>query len=271
MAWWVMPALTLGAALWTKYKRTAGKFRWVRMTEKKLRQLPPGLVLARELETGDSLPDAPEGYSWKAVTMLLSTTPLTPPQEVVIHALEPKLPITRPASMEAMASSYMTAQEAKGSPNLGWWQNLLTVEDCYEYEIIPPAAVSRNDAADLATARGAAEMGDIGSSYLTSQEVQRSPALGYFLTEEYVQSAPRLGEALALDLRKQGVRLRDIPPGNARAKDFVVLEDCSVHQVVRGGPGGVLRIREIKPRKGRERDVHAASGRVQCAFGVRPA
>ena len=86
---WMMPAVTLAIALYVKGKRKAGKVRWVERTEEQLKKLPAGFILAKLLDYGDELPPPPEGSKWREITMLVSTSPISAPEELVVHVLDP--------------------------------------------------------------------------------------------------------------------------------------------------------------------------------------
>lgn len=188
-AWWLMPGLTLGVALYVRSKRKAGKVRWIEKTEEELKKLPAGLIMAKLLDYGDELPQPPEGFKWREITMLISTTPISAPEELVVHVLDPIF------------------QNGEG---------LLPVHSLEEPGI-----------------------GSLGSTYLTTQQEEASPHLGYFLTEQYLQTAPHLGgisglaprdEAMALHhaFHQYGKRLQHKPPTSATVGDVVVTPDCQV-------------------------------------------
>lgn len=148
VAWWIMPAATLGIALYARSKRKAGKVRWIPKTEAEVKRLPTGFVMASLLESGDELPAPKEGHRWKELSFLLSTSPLTPPEEVHIHVLDPIF--NNAQGLSTFLTSQQMAKEAFELP------------------------------------------GGLGSTYLTSQGVKRSPELGFFLTAEYLETAPHL-------------------------------------------------------------------------------
>ena len=168
MAWWLMPAVTLGIALYAKGKRKAGKVRWIPKTKEDVKKLPAGLVLAQLIEYGDELPEPPQGHRWMPMTFMLSTTPLTPAEEVEIHVLEAMF------SNGDGVGSFLTVQQMEQRP-------------------MPSVALQRG-------------VEGMGSSYLTTQEVDSSPRLagllgvsnlGYFLTTQEMGTAPQLDQYAA--------------------------------------------------------------------------
>ena len=129
VAWWLMPAIMLGTSLYAKGKMKSGKFRWIPKTEAEVKKLPVGYVMATMVETGDALPVPPTGHGWKEIKILMSTTPLTPPEEISMHVMEPMsanapafsgfLTAQQVVDPTGLGSSYATTQEIAASPKLG--------------------------------------------------------------------------------------------------------------------------------------------------------
>lgn len=126
MGGWLLPAMLIGTALWARSKRSSGKVRWVQKTEQEVKQMPIGLVLEQQMESGDALPAPKEGHRWKAIQMYVATSPLTAPEEIVIHVLEPIFGANLSAflttqlvqSPTGLGSSYLTTDDVTVSPKL---------------------------------------------------------------------------------------------------------------------------------------------------------
>ena len=85
---WFMPALVFGAGMYIKNKGSAGKFRWLSMTELEAKKLPV-IAAVHKSESGEALPAAPPGAKWKPITLLYAAGPFSAPSEVLIHVLDP--------------------------------------------------------------------------------------------------------------------------------------------------------------------------------------
>ena len=88
---WLMPALVFGAGLYIKSRASSGRYRWLAMTEREAKGLPV-IAAVGKAESGDALPQAPEGSRWKPITLQYSASPFSAPSEVEIHVLEPVRP-----------------------------------------------------------------------------------------------------------------------------------------------------------------------------------
>jgi hypothetical protein len=141
----LFPAILVGTSLWARKKRTAGSVRWIRKTEEQVKRLPVGLALERHMEHGDALPQAPAGFRWKGIKMLVATSIFTAPEDMEVYVLEPMF--------NGGLNAFLTKQLVQRPTGLG-------------------------------------------SSYLTTQDVQVNPHLGYFLTTQGLRTAPVLGADL---------------------------------------------------------------------------
>lgn len=84
---WVFPALLFGAGLYIKQKQKAGKFRWIAQPEGAVKAMPVILAVAKS-ESGEALPEPPQGFRWKEIVLMYAASPLSAPSEARIHVLE---------------------------------------------------------------------------------------------------------------------------------------------------------------------------------------
>lgn len=112
---WLFPAVLFGAGLWIKQKQKAGKFRWIAQGEDAVKAMPVILAVAKA-ESGEALPEPPQGFRWKEITLIYSVSPLSPPSEARIHVLEQWLNGIQP---EQTANSSHVTVEGLGLAGLG--------------------------------------------------------------------------------------------------------------------------------------------------------
>ncbi len=106
MAWWTMPALTVGAMYLVKRKGKAGKFRWVELTKADVSRAPISLIMA-QISSGPELPEPPAGTTWKPMEIAIAPSPFAAVQEVTIHILEKWVPLDpRHESPDPMAGGH---------------------------------------------------------------------------------------------------------------------------------------------------------------------
>ncbi len=87
MAWWTMPAITIGAMFLVKQRGKAGKVRWINLTKDDVSRAPIGLIMA-QLQSGDALPNPPDGTTWKPMKIAVAPSPFAAVQEITINILE---------------------------------------------------------------------------------------------------------------------------------------------------------------------------------------
>lgn len=115
MPWWLTPAIIAGAYYYAKAKGKEGRVRWLRETEAAMLTLPTALLMSK-VESGDRLPQPPNGFVWHAVKIFMSSSPLAPPAEVEINVLDPIVNGMIPKSVSGlegtMLSNFLTAPQA---------------------------------------------------------------------------------------------------------------------------------------------------------------
>lgn len=202
VAWWLMPAIMLGTSLYAKARMKAGKFRWIPKTEAEVKKLPVGYVMATMVETGDELPVPPAGHGWKEIKMLMATTPLTPPEEIVMHVMEPMF-----ANAQAIGG-FLTSQQITDPTGLG-----STYPTTQEIAVAPRL-----------------------SNFLTREYYATAPQLDGFeglgslcgwpdgLLEAMTSLRQTMDQAEP-DLRARGLQWDDVRPNEVRAGDFMVMRD----------------------------------------------
>ena len=109
---WLFPAVLFGAGLYIKQKQKAGKFRWIAQPEDQVKAMPVIFAVAKS-ESGEALPEPPQGFRWKEIVLTYAASPLSAPSEARIHVLEQWL-----NSAPAGANSFVSL-EGLGLGDLG--------------------------------------------------------------------------------------------------------------------------------------------------------
>lgn len=137
MAWWTVPAITIGAMLLVRTKGKAGKFRWIELTEEQVELAPIGLIMAR-VKSGEELPDPPPMTTWKPMQIAVAPSPFAAVQRITLHVLEKwqEGPLqqepTEPIAGASDLGFFLTKEYLETAPVLGpgprvgdlgqWWR-----------------------------------------------------------------------------------------------------------------------------------------------------
>lgn len=119
MAWWFTPALMFGVSYYVRNKIKSAKVRWLNMPEAEAKKLPTIAAIAKS-EGGEALPEPPEGYRWKPITLIYSASPFAPQSTFEVNVLESWLGNGAPTSQEVGGLHYfLTREYLQTAPRLG--------------------------------------------------------------------------------------------------------------------------------------------------------
>jgi len=233
MVSWLLPALTVGVAIYVKGRTAKPKdektLQWLALTEAEMMAYPLA-ILASKIESGPELPTPRPGYHWKLVRMMIATSIFSTPTEAQFYILQNGLQI--------------------GQKSVGQLPGFFTGEDIAQVLVHPQAAPETVALApwEWQGVQGVAPTSmTLGSTYITTQELAQQPRLddlGFFLTTQELGASPYLAD-LAADpetargalealrkaieemmplARQHGLVIRRVEPGNVMAGDIIVLK-----------------------------------------------
>lgn len=272
----LMPALIGGLMLYGKSKASAA-FRWIMSDEMSVLSMPVALLLTK-VETGESLPEAPQGFRWKQVSVSFASSPFATPQQLIINVLEQWLngsSIPGAAPQTPAINGFLTAQGAMAAGMHGF----LTSQGVM--------AAGMHGFLDRESVAMSPAMGEVldRSTYLYSP--QTAPDFGGYATEEAMRASAHypahrgggIGEGgdvlgqLGAELRSKGLLLAPIGKKGIKKGDYVLARNRALW-IARSTPawktfGMRFQAQQLHPKAGAMGELSIDDAFI--AYGLRRA